>query len=78
MTGFQVLDRLKADDQTQDIPVIINTSKILDEAEQRLFDGRVISVLDKSIWSREDAMDLLRNTLRKAGLDASGLGGREP
>ena len=55
MTGFQVLDRLKADDQTRDIPVIIHTSRILDAAEQRLLDGRVIAVLDKSIWSARGA-----------------------
>jgi signal transduction histidine kinase len=78
MSGLQVLDRLRADDQTRDIPVIINTSKILDEAEHRLFDGRVIAVLDKSIWSRQDAIDLLRSTLGKAGLDASPSAGGEP
>ena len=31
MTGFEILDRLKSDADTRDIPVIINTSKILDE-----------------------------------------------
>ncbi len=34
MTGFEILDRLKSDAETRDIPVIINTSKILDETER--------------------------------------------
>ena len=40
MTGFEILDRLKSDAETRDIPVIINTSKILDEEERGRLVGR--------------------------------------
>ena len=35
MTGFEILDRLKSDVETRNIPVIINTSRILDDDERR-------------------------------------------
>jgi signal transduction histidine kinase len=73
MTGFQVLDRLKADVECRDIPVIIHSSRTLDEDERRLLSGRVASILDKGIVSREGAAASLRGALEK--LD---LGRREP
>ena len=33
MTGFEVLERLKSDDATKGIPVILNTSAILSEED---------------------------------------------
>ena len=71
MSGFQVLDRLKSDDRTRDIPVIVNTSKVLDEQERRLLEGRVIAILDKTLRSREEAAARLRSSLGEAGLDPS-------
>ncbi len=68
MSGFQVLERLKSDDRTRDIPVIVHTSKVLDEQERRLLDGRVIAILDKTLRSREEAAARLRSSLREAGL----------
>ena len=52
MTGFQVLDRLKADETCRDIPVIIHTSRTLDDEEPGRSTGRVASILEKSFRSR--------------------------
>ena len=38
MTGFEILKRLKSDAETRNIPVIIHTSKILDEEERGQLD----------------------------------------
>jgi CheY-like chemotaxis protein len=73
MTGFQVLDRLKADVNCRDIPVVIHTSKSLDDSERGLLSGRVAAVLDKSTLARGDTASLLRDCLAK--LDPGGVRG---
>jgi signal transduction histidine kinase len=78
MSGFLVLDRLKSDDRTRDIPVIINTSSTLDAGERQLLDGRVTSVHHKAIESRSEALSRLRNSLEKAGLSPSSPAAEEP
>ena len=67
MTGPQVLDRLKADDATKAIPVIVNTSKTLDREEQGRI-GAVAGILDKSAGNGPEALQLFRDALWKAGL----------
>jgi signal transduction histidine kinase/CheY-like chemotaxis protein len=68
MTGFQILDRLKSDVDTRDIPVIINTSKSLDESERDRLADKTIDILSKGFPSREKALSLIRASLTKAGL----------
>jgi CheY-like chemotaxis protein len=68
MSGFQVLDLLKADAVCRDIPVIIHTSRALDGEERRSLDGRVASILDKCIVSQEEAASGLRAALEKLDL----------
>ncbi len=68
MTGFQVLDHLKDDAECRDIPVIIHTSRTLDEDERRSLNGRAASILDKGIVSGEDAADRLRSSLEDVEL----------
>jgi CheY-like chemotaxis protein len=63
MTGFQVLDHLKDDAECRHIPVIIHTSRTLDEDERRSLNGRAASILDKGIVSGEEAADRLRSSL---------------
>lgn len=71
MTGFQVLERLEAEPSHRDIPVIIHTSRSLDENERGLLRGRVAAVLDRGALCREDAAAVLRNCL--APLDPDGV-----
>lgn len=78
MSGLQVLDRLESDDRTRGIPVIINTSSILDDIERQILDGRGISILDKAIGSRPEALSRLRSPLEKAGLKPSSPAAEEP
>ncbi len=76
MTGLQVLDRLEADADCRDIPVVIHTSRSLDESERSLLSGRVAAVLDRSTLGRDDASTRLRDCLAK--LDLGGVRGRGP
>jgi CheY-like chemotaxis protein len=52
MSGIDVLNQLKSDPATQHIPVIINTSKQLDQHEQKYLADRTIAILSKESPSR--------------------------
>ena len=68
MTGLQVLERLKADDATREIPVIINTAEVLDEEDRRRIGAGSAVILDKSPSTGQDALNTIKEALLKAGL----------
>ena len=68
MTGFDVLTRLKSDALTRKIPVIIHTSRTLNEEESRRLVKESVAVLSKGNRSREAAIEQVRDSLTKAGL----------
>ncbi len=68
-SGFELLDVLRAEPATRDIPVIINTSKPIGEDERRrLLKSGAVAVLPKDQPSREASLARLRDALRGAGL----------
>ena len=69
MTGLEVLDRLKHDLATGDIPVIINTSKDLGDDERKRLSVDAAAILEKSIGTRQEAFDRIREALITAGLN---------
>jgi CheY-like chemotaxis protein len=68
LTGFEVLDRLRDEPRTADIPVIVLTSKMLDAAEHRQLASRAAAVLSKGNSSRRAARAALREALVQAGI----------
>jgi signal transduction histidine kinase/CheY-like chemotaxis protein len=66
MSAFEVLDELKADPATRNIPVIIHTSKDLGEEERRRLASETAAVLNKQSLSREVAIGRIREALMKA------------
>lgn len=68
MSGIEVLDQLKSDPATRHIPVIINTSKWLDEQERKYLANQTIAILSKESASQEVAFATLRDALILAGL----------
>jgi signal transduction histidine kinase/CheY-like chemotaxis protein len=68
MSGFEVLERLKSDPVTRDIPVIIITSKPLKDRDQRSIDGKAIAILSKETASREAAIASMRQATAQAGM----------
>jgi signal transduction histidine kinase/CheY-like chemotaxis protein len=52
MTGFEVLDRLKQEPLTRNIPVVICTSRILTEAERSELAGKAAAILNKQNLDR--------------------------
>jgi signal transduction histidine kinase/CheY-like chemotaxis protein len=74
-TAFEVLDELKVDPRTRSIPVIIATSKQLDEAERERLQAGTVAILTKDQLSREVAITRIRDALTKHRLTAhTGMG----
>jgi signal transduction histidine kinase/CheY-like chemotaxis protein len=68
MSGFEILDVLKSEEKTRNIPVIIHTSEILNEEKRRRLNHDTVGILTKGAKSREEAIAQVRDSLSKAGL----------
>ncbi|AGA25174.1 response regulator [Singulisphaera acidiphila] len=68
ITGFEVLERLKGDPLTRDIPVIISTSKILEDEEREWLAAHTVAILAKATGTREEMFVTIREALAQAGL----------
>lgn len=68
MTAFDVLDQLKSDPRTRQIPVIIVTSQNLSAEERERLAVNTETVLSKEHLSRELAIHRIRDALRHAGV----------
>jgi signal transduction histidine kinase/DNA-binding response OmpR family regulator len=67
MSGFEVLETLKMNPETSEIPVIIHTSKVLDPGEQQALE-QAASVISKDSKSREDSLEKFAAAFGKAGI----------
>jgi CheY-like chemotaxis protein/two-component sensor histidine kinase len=65
--GFEVLRQLKGDPGTRDIPVVVITSKALDDGERHALLGAAATILPKDRVSREEAVAAVDEALRLAG-----------
>jgi signal transduction histidine kinase/CheY-like chemotaxis protein len=72
LNGLEILNRLKADPETQNIPVVINTSEILNDEKRRQLAENAVAVLSKGNESRNEMIAQVRGSLIKAGLYPSG------
>jgi CheY-like chemotaxis protein len=68
MSGAEVLGRLKGDPETAGIPVIINTSKIVDDDERGRLSAGAAAILQKGAGPGPEAFDRIREALVRAGL----------
>ncbi|MDB4977172.1 MAG: histidine kinase [Myxococcaceae bacterium] len=68
MSAFDVLDELKRDPATRNIPVVIYTSKNLAEGERKRLESEASAILSKQSLSREIAIARIREALEKAGI----------
>lgn len=67
-TGFEVLDELKSDPMTQDIPVVIHTSKPTTPADLYRLGDRHSALLPKSGSERKKALEAIRAILEDPSL----------
>jgi signal transduction histidine kinase/CheY-like chemotaxis protein len=68
LSGWEVLQRLRAQAATGRIPVIVHTSRVLEEAERQRLAREAVAVLPKEAPSRDVAGVWLREALLKAGI----------
>jgi len=78
LSGFEVLQRLKHDPVTREIPVVIHTSRLLDENDGARLDSAIGVVPKSSMSTREVALSLFKDAFQKAGLDRSIATERQP
>ncbi len=63
MDGFQLIEGLKADPITHDIPIIVLTAKELTPAEHKRLAGRIDSMLQKGSFLNDDLLQQIIETL---------------
>ncbi len=69
ISGFQVLERLQADSRTSQIPVIISTSRLLDESDRARLGRAAAMLLPKSTFSNGTAARELHRICNEIGLE---------
>lgn len=68
LTGFEVLERLKNEPKTAEIPVVIYTSKVLDEKEISTL-GKAAAILPKNLTSRDEQLQIVSAVFKRVGLN---------
>ena len=63
MDGFAVLEAMRAQESTRDIPVIVVTGQVLTEAEMARLNQGVVTVLGKGLYSLEETLAHLEAAL---------------
>jgi CheY-like chemotaxis protein len=67
-TGFEVLDELKSHPITENIPVVIHTSKAITDADNHRLKGSPLAILAKSGRDRRQALEAIRRVLKDDSL----------
>ena len=62
--GFEVVDRLRADARTADIPIVVLTSKTIGEADRQRLNSRIAHLAEKGRFSRAEFVELVRRCCR--------------
>jgi CheY-like chemotaxis protein len=60
VTGFDVVEALRADDATKSTPIMVLTAKHLTEADIRQLNGHVSTILKRGSTGASDLLGLLR------------------
>jgi threonine synthase len=63
MDGYAVLDALKADPTTAEIPVIVSTAKELTDEERNRLKGQIQSLKQKGDFMSDDFLDEVRSLI---------------
>jgi signal transduction histidine kinase/DNA-binding response OmpR family regulator len=67
LTGFEVLERLRADPATRATPVVVTSSKALSREESISLERLAAPMVSKRLWSEPHALTEIRSALARAG-----------
>jgi CheY-like chemotaxis protein len=70
-SGFEIMDELKADPATRNIPIVIHTSRTLSSDEMVRLGGKQAAILPKGPGNTAHAWDFIRSVLGKPQLSAA-------
>ena len=62
--GFDVVEQLRADPRTADIPIVVLTSKVIGEADRQRLISRIAHLAQKGHFSRAEFVELVRRCCR--------------
>jgi threonine synthase len=66
MDGFAVLEALKADPDTRNIPIVVVTAKVLTEEDHQRLNGHIEALLSKGLFTEQELMEHVAAALAKA------------
>lgn len=69
LDGFDFLGRIEQTSPRADLPIIVNTARIIDDREREFLESRVVAILSKDRHGDEDGGRRLESALRQAGFD---------
>jgi signal transduction histidine kinase/DNA-binding response OmpR family regulator len=67
VTGFDVVEALRANDRTRDTPIMILTARHLTDADKRQLNGHVSTILSRGSVGASDLLGLLHDVVSKRG-----------
>ena len=65
VTGFDVVEALRADEATRETPIMVLTASNLTEADKRLLNGRVSEILSRGSVASSDIVGLLKRVVAR-------------
>ena len=68
--GFEILERLKTDPRTAEIPVVVSSAKTLTAEEKTLVDRQAAGFLSKSALTDGSAISEMRGICQRLGLSS--------
>jgi CheY-like chemotaxis protein len=60
VTGFDVVEALRADESTRETPIMVLTARTLTEEDKRLLNGRVLEIFKRGSVGSSDIVSLLK------------------
>lgn len=66
-SAFDFLDFIKSSSELKEIPIIALTNKELTDEEKKVLDGRIKDIINKALFSEEELVIELKNSLKKIG-----------
>ena len=69
-SGFEVLNDLKLDAKTRNIPIVVHTAKMLSTDERDRLADQTIAIIPKTHIDRQASLKMIREALARAGVGA--------
>jgi CheY-like chemotaxis protein len=69
VSGFEVVEALRSDEMTRETPIMVLTAKDLTQADKRLLNGQVSTILKRGSTGASDLLGLLRDVIATRGVE---------